>query len=82
MPGVSVHGGVEVTANAKPGDRGYSKWNSCTELHSDLVKNIDRAMAKRVTSTRYHATTRPWAGADFNWVRSDKLSRGKVIGRG
>jgi hypothetical protein len=94
MPGVSVHRGVEATANPKPGsvdtargiDRlsgpGRCKWNSRTELHAHLVKHMGPVMAKRVTSAWYHEATGLWAGPDLNRVRHGKPPHGKVIGRG
>lgn len=93
MPGVSAHGGVEATADPRPGSRGYlkwywcfgpgrSKWNSWTELHSHLVKFLTPAVADRVTSAWYHAATGLWAGSDANRVKHGKPPRGKVIGPG
>ena len=94
MPGVSVHRGVEATANPKPGSvdtsRGIdrlsgpcrSKWNSWTALHAHFVTHMGPAMAKRVTSAWYHEATGLWAGSDLNRVRHGKPARGKVTGRG
>lgn len=73
MAGVSAHGGVEATANPKPGSRGYlkwywtqgpgrAKWSTWTELYTHLVKYLGEATAKRVTSAWYHAATGHWVG--------------------
>lgn len=73
MAGVSAHGGVEATANPKPGSRGYlkwywcfgpgrSKWSTWTELYHHLVKYLPEATAKRTASVWYHAATGHWVG--------------------
>lgn len=73
MAGVSAHGGVEATANPKPGTRGYLKWywtrgpgrlrwSTWSELHEHLKKYLGAEQAKRVTSAWYHAATGHWVG--------------------
>lgn len=93
MAGASIHGGVEATANPKPGSRGYlkwywvagpgrRKWNTWTELHNHLRKHLSPGMAKRVTSAWFHAATGIWSGSDLNRVRQGKPPRGKRVGPG
>lgn len=73
MAGVSAHGGVEATANPKPGSRGYLKWwwvygpgrarwTTWTELHTQLMEHISKAMADRVASAWFHERHGYWPG--------------------
>lgn len=94
MAGVSAHGGVEATANPKPGSRGYfkwywtkgpgrAKWSTWTELyHHILPKVTNPNMAKRITEAWYFQTTGRHGGSDANRVAHGKPPRGKIVGPG
>jgi hypothetical protein len=76
---VSAHGGVETTANPKPGSPGYLKWywtkspegrakwvnspHPWTTLHDHLVKHIGPEMAKRVAASWFKAVFGYWPGS-------------------
>lgn len=73
MAGFSAHGGVESSANPKPGSKGYlkwywtrgegrRKWNSWTELYTHLRKHLAEPMAKRVASQWFHDVKGYWPG--------------------
>lgn len=79
MPsGVSAHGGVEVTANPKPGSPGFFKWywtkgpglakwrsspHPWTTLYNHIVKHVGNpAMAKRIAAQWFHDTMGYWPG--------------------
>jgi hypothetical protein len=77
MAGVSAHGGVEATANPRPGSPGYlkwywtkgegrAKWNSWTELHEHLLKHLPDAQARRVASQWFHDVKGYWPGDKRN----------------
>jgi hypothetical protein len=94
MPGVSAHGGVEATADPRPGSRGYfrwywtkgpgrAKWSTWTELYDHIAKHVGPGpKAKRITESWYFATTGRHGGSDANRVAHGKPPRGKVVGPG
>jgi hypothetical protein len=96
MPGISVHGGGEATANPAAAATSSGTGSSGTGYTAPVAargtagpsstptssKRIGPAMAKRVPSAWYHAATGLWDGSDLNRVRHGEPPHGNVIGRG
>lgn len=94
MAGVSAHGGVEATANPKPGSRGFfrwywcygpgrAKWSSWHELYDHIVTKVGNPdKAARITESWYYAVTGLHGGSDANRVAHGKPPRGKRMGPG